>query len=312
MALVPGVVRQVRRRRRRSDPLYRKKKPKKKKEQEEAWKGPDDILLWEEFYDKSVRDPVTAAAFLAPLMFHDEKAALHKHTQSWLTEHLTKWPEHKELLQKFAEQYINIHLTQSPNPIHFEPKTKTISMAASGSALYLYNLGVAYQCGLYGYEKDISKAILYYSEAGKKGEQWASVNLGAIYLYGKDGVEKNEALGLGYLMKVSSDPACQLELGLYYQNVNVDMATEWYEKAISNGNQVIVVLVFSYSILMSHDVFMQAAKYYLGRLKQDDKEILRDFLLHSDNLPEDDQPVGGWPNAIAYCRRIVSEDLNMS
>jgi len=75
-----------------------------------------------------------------------------------------------------------------------------LPLAESGIAEAQYSLGFLYQSG-WGPERDIQKAVAWYSSAAEQNEARAQFNLGAILLNGEDNVEKDLETGVLWLTR---------------------------------------------------------------------------------------------------------------
>ena len=94
--------------------------------------------------------------------------------------------------------------------------------AEEGIAIFQYLLGSAYQnCFIMDEEKihvfymkpDMEKAIYWFQKAADQGNPHAQCDLGACYLHG-EGVEKNETLGFGLLLKAAENTESEEAKGL--------------------------------------------------------------------------------------------------
>lgn len=114
----------------------------------------------------------------------------------------------------------------------------------SGEKQALNNLGYLYERGS-GVKKDPLKALEYYERGAVAGEPVALRNAGMSYLTGQLGGIKDLEKGYAYLKK-SADKSyvrAQYDLGLiaekalYKQPKDLELAVQWYERAIKQGNE---------------------------------------------------------------------------
>lgn len=103
-----------------------------------------------------------------------------------------------------------------------------------------YNLALIYHKGEPGIiEKDIMKAIKYYSLAAEYGIGWAMFNLGLLYSLG-DGVEidQNKAMYFFEMASNQSYPEAQVNLGIIYYNKGESYkkeASKFFKKAANQN-----------------------------------------------------------------------------
>ncbi len=116
--------------------------------------------------------------------------------------------------------------------------------AQQGHANAMVMLAGAYHFGIYGMPKNDVEAYRYCSEAAKKGNAYAQLNLGSLYMEG-DGVEKDTIEAKKWFKKAvenfkksakKGDAGSQNALGSCYQDgtgveQNYEEAINWYQKA---------------------------------------------------------------------------------
>jgi len=92
-----------------------------------------------------------------------------------------------------------------------------LPLAESGIAEAQYSLGFLYQSG-WGPERDLQKAVAWYTNAAEQNEARAQFNLGVLLLNGEDGVEKDTETGLLWLIRSAENNntrAKEFLVGLY-------------------------------------------------------------------------------------------------
>ncbi len=75
-----------------------------------------------------------------------------------------------------------------------------LPLAESGLSEAQYSLGFLYQSG-WGPERDLQKAVSWYTSAAEQNEARAQFNLGVLLLTGEDGLEKDTEKGLFWLTR---------------------------------------------------------------------------------------------------------------
>ncbi|WP_010298256.1 tetratricopeptide repeat protein [Candidatus Odyssella thessalonicensis] len=117
--------------------------------------------------------------------------------------------------------------------------------AAKGHAEAQCNLGWMYQKGD-GTEKDMCRAMYYYIESARRGQGFAGAqyNLGVVYENGQDGIERNGALAKLWYKKAAKQgyADAQFKLGAMHEHGKVIakdglQAVFWYEAAAKQGHR---------------------------------------------------------------------------
>ena len=80
-------------------------------------------------------------------------------------------------------------------------------------------------------------------QSAEQGEALAQAKMGARYILGRDGVEKDEKKAAEWMLKAAKQGLIEAEVvmaALYDRGLgvphNVDTATQWYEKAAAKGH----------------------------------------------------------------------------
>ena len=124
---------------------------------------------------------------------------------------------------------------------HYSEAFTLFSLAArKGHARAQYNLGLCYYEGT-GIEKDLAKAVEWWTKAAVQRYAMAQCNLGYCYEYG-EGVKKDLAKAVEWYTKAAEQgyARAQFDLGVCYEygtGVEKDLAkaVEWYAKAAEQG-----------------------------------------------------------------------------
>src|ERR1700761_195574 len=114
-----------------------------------------------------------------------------------------------------------------------------------GFAKAQLKMGAAYELCSLGCEFDPALSLHYNALAARQGEGEAEMAISKWFLCGSDGIfSKNEELAYEYALRAARSglPTAEFALGYFYEigmhvPVNLEKATEWYEKAARNGNQ---------------------------------------------------------------------------
>ena len=105
-------------------------------------------------------------------------------------------------------------------------------------------MGAAHELCSLGCEFDPALSLHYNALAAKQGEPEAEMAISKWFLCGHEGVfNKNDELAYVYAQRAAQSglPTAEFAMGYFYEiglhvPVNVDKATEWYEKAAKQGN----------------------------------------------------------------------------
>lgn len=83
-----------------------------------------------------------------------------------------------------------------------------------------------------------------------QGDALAQAKLGALYILGRDGVERDDQKAAEWMLKAAKQGLIEAEVvmaALYDRGLgvphNVDMATQWYEKAAAKGHGASLALL---------------------------------------------------------------------
>lgn len=87
-------------------------------------------------------------------------------------------------------------------------------------------------------------------QMAEQGDALAQAKLGAMYILGRDGVDKDEQKGAEWMLKAAKQGLIEAEVvmaALYDRGMgvpqNVDTATQWYEKAAVKGHGASLALL---------------------------------------------------------------------
>lgn len=87
-------------------------------------------------------------------------------------------------------------------------------------------------------------------QMAQQGDALAQAKLGAMYILGRDGVDKDEQKAAEWMLKAAKQGLIEAEVvmaALYDRGMgvpqNVDMATQWYEKAAVKGHGASLALL---------------------------------------------------------------------
>ena len=109
---------------------------------------------------------------------------------------------------------------RTPRPKKSQGLTMIRKRVDAGDPVAIFNLGNLYEYGLYGFEKDATRAVELYERAAKLEVKKAHFNLGAMYAKGTD-VEKDTAKALRHY-----DAAAICGRGYKQRNKQVSDVTE--------------------------------------------------------------------------------------
>ncbi len=119
---------------------------------------------------------------------------------------------------------------------------KLTRQAEAGDAQAQFKLGLIYEHGAEGVERDYSKAFLWYAKAAPQGHISAQNNLATLYTRGA-GVERNhdEAVKWYRVAAMAGNDGAQNNLGWMYQNglgvpKDYQQALNWYLLSAKAGN----------------------------------------------------------------------------
>lgn len=234
-----------RKRKRKSDPLYTKRKKKKvisviETTVSSVGEELDKSFEWQEFYTYVAKDPLATTALICHLLPDAEKADMQKHIEVWLTQHLRRWPEHKQMLRDIPRSDSRAFYTvarpilpKTTGGIVWQDQTSSYLLLHSTHIGPLFHLAYRYHFGYKDLPLDIHKAIFYYQQAMKLGEDHAKYNLAFIYMYGHTGgIVKDEKRALDYFLELKNDVDAFVEISYYYSRAGDSAsAIEWAEKA---------------------------------------------------------------------------------
>ncbi len=121
----------------------------------------------------------------------------------------------------------------------FVAQCRARAEAGDAEAQVIYGTALA---NGWGVEKDLAKAVEWYTKAAKNGNAGGQVNLGVCYFFGR-GVEKDKSKSIVWWRKAAEqgNADAQWLLGICYANgkgVEKDFpkAAEWFGQAAENGN----------------------------------------------------------------------------
>ncbi|MFT4587253.1 MAG: TPR repeat protein [Limisphaerales bacterium] len=119
---------------------------------------------------------------------------------------------------------------------------KLNTRAEAGEAKAQFEMGLVFERGLLGQERDLTKAFQWYASAAPQGHVSAQNNLATLYTRGK-GVERNygEAVKWYRVAAMSGNDGAQNNMGWMYQNglgvpQDYQQALSWYLKSAETGN----------------------------------------------------------------------------
>jgi TPR repeat protein len=126
-----------------------------------------------------------------------------------------------------------------------EARVNIEKAAYLGFAKAQLKMGMAYELCSLGCDFDPALSLHYNALAARQGEPEAEMAISKWFLCGSEGIfPKNEELAYEYALRAAQSglPTAQFALGYFneigmYVPVNLDKATEWYDKAARNGNQ---------------------------------------------------------------------------
>ena len=151
-------------------------------------------------------------------------------------------------------------------------------------------LGSSYRWG-WGVQKDLEKAVEWYTKAAEQGDVTAQYNLGICYFCGK-GVDRDEKKAVEWYTKAAEqgDVDAQYSLGkCYYYGRGVEedfeKAMEWNAKAVKQGHTKAQEIMFTYygqlAQLLLHPKHIDAQYnlgicYYCGKgVDRDEKKAVK-------------------------------------
>jgi len=141
------------------------------------------------------------------------KGSLHEERQR------NKQEQNPEVRKITSQEQIMLRRAQSAFTRNNYIKSHDIwlPLAESGIAEAQYSLGFLYQSG-WGPERDIYKAVLWYTRAAEQNEARAQFNLGVLLLNGEDNVKKDIETGVLWLTRSAENNntrAKEFLIGLY-------------------------------------------------------------------------------------------------
>ena len=101
-----------------------------------------------------------------------------------------------------------------------------------------YYAGANYYVG-YGVEKDEKKAVYWWQKAAEMGDKYAQTSLGNCYA-GGGGVEKDLAMARFWWLKAAEQDFAEAQYLIgesYFDEVDVQSAILWWQKAAKGGNE---------------------------------------------------------------------------
>ncbi len=107
-------------------------------------------------------------------------------------------------------------------------------------------LGLCYELGQGGLERNIPEAIKWYKNSTELGNLDAAVNLAGFYLL-REGVETDYPALIPHLIRAAEkDRIAMQQLAMCYENgygveKDIKQAVEWYKKAMNHGNKSAIV-----------------------------------------------------------------------
>ena len=161
----------------------------------------------------------------------------------YYSEYISNRPEAEKCLQKAAElgeilAVFSISKDNTSEDNANEIINKIVELAENGDSYACYELGEAYEYGIF-VEKNYTIAISYYEKSASNGNEIAEYALGYIYYEGI-GVEKDYLKAIEHFKKANNIAGSFYFLGWIYEfgeGVKSDLSTAmaYYQKAIDNG-----------------------------------------------------------------------------
>ena len=168
--------------------------------------------------------------------------------------------------------------TQSPKSVK-EAAERNEKRVEAGDSHAIYSLGCCYGGGMYGFPRDMDKALELWHRAAELGDAMAYTNIGASYKNG-EGVETDKKKAIQYfeLAALGGDEEARYNLG----NVealagNMDRAIKHYIIAVgcgSSGSLDIIKWSYSkgYATKEDYTKALQSYQTYLGEIKSDQRD----------------------------------------
>ncbi|ESZ93598.1 hypothetical protein SBOR_6027 [Sclerotinia borealis F-4128] len=144
-----------------------------------------------------------------------------------------------------ARELPNITMPDEYLPYDLNEAKMFVEKAAYlGFAKAQLKMAQAYELCLFGCEFDPALSLHYNALAARQGEPEADMAISKWFLCGYEGIfEKNEELAYTYAQRAAETEMATAEfaMGYFYEigmyvKKNLDMASQWYDKAASHGN----------------------------------------------------------------------------
>lgn len=145
-----------------------------------------------------------------------------------------------------ARELPNITMPDEYLPYDLNEAKMFVEKAAYlGFAKAQLKMAQAYELCLFGCEFDPALSLHYNALAARQGEPEADMAVSKWFLCGYEGIfEKNEELAYKYAQRAAETEMATAEfaMGYFYEigmyvKKNVDIASQWYDKAAKHGNQ---------------------------------------------------------------------------
>ena len=143
----------------------------------------------------------------------------------------------------------------------------------------IYNLGVCYRDGLYGYPQDHTKALELWHRAAKLGDALANVNIGNSYSMGRGvEVDKKKATYYYELGAMKGDAMARYNIGIMEKKAgNMARAVKHFVISVRSGDDDSLKKIqelYSNGHATKEDYTKELQSYqeYLGEIKSDQRD----------------------------------------